>query len=220
MKIGRIIDLSHVLIPGKEEYGLKVKTRFVEDVYSQYKRRPEDHYIITEITFKPHVGTHLEAPYHYIKEGKDVSELSLEKLIGEAVILDFTGKKPGQAITKEDLNNYADKIKEGDIVLIKTGMSKFYRTPRAHDRPYITNEAIKWLISEKKIPCLGVDCSGIEPRGGDYQINHQTLFENNVPLIEFMNNLDQLRKDRVLLFVLPVAIREVEAFPVRVVAIE
>ena len=219
MKIGRIVDLSHKLCPAKEEYKLEVKRYFVDELYPQYKRRPNDWYIMNEVTFLTHVGTHIEVPYHYLKEGKDMAEFPLEKLIGEGIVLDFTYKKPGQAIDVKDMKNHQEKIKEGDIVLIKTGIDKFYRTKRAHERPYLTNEAVKWLV-KKKIHCLGVDCTGIEPKGLDYQINHETLFENDIPLIEYLTNLDQLKKDRFLLFILPVAIKKIEAFPVRVIAIE
>ncbi|MFQ6065738.1 MAG: cyclase family protein [bacterium] len=219
MKIGRVVDLSHKLYLGREEYKLEAKRYFVNDLYPQYKRRPDDWYILHEITFLSHVGTHIEAPHHYFKKGKDISEIPLHKLIGEAVILDFTFKKPGEAIDTKDLQSYNDKIKEGDIVLIRTGLSKFYRTSKAHERPYIIEEAINWLI-EKRIRCLGVDCSGIEPKGLNYQMNHEALFKNDIPLIESLTNLNQLRKDRVLLFILPVAIKNIEAFPVRVIAIE
>ena len=219
MKIGRVVDLSHKLYSRREEYKLEAKRYFVDGLYPQYKRRPDDWYITSELTFSTHVGTHIEVPYHYLKEGKDISTFPIEKLIGEAIVVDFSHKKVGEAIDEKDLELYQNEIKEGDIVLIRTGLSKFYRTSKAHERPYITEEAINWLI-EKRIHCLGVDCSGIEPKGLDYQINHEALFKNDIPLIESLTNLNQLRKDRVLLFVLPVAIKNIEAFPVRVIAIE
>ena len=219
MKIGRIVDLSHKLCPAKEEYKLEAKRYFVDELYPQYKRRPNDWYIMNEVTFLTHVGTHIEAPYHYLKEGKDISEMPLERLVGEAVVLDFLHKKTNEAIDIKDLERYEQKIKEGDIVLIKTGLSRFYRTDKAHDRPYLTNEAVKWLV-KKKIHCLGVDCTGIEPKGNDYQVNHETLFKNDIPLIEYLTNLDQLKKERFLIFILPVAIKKIEALPVRVIAIE
>ncbi|MCD6318629.1 cyclase family protein [Candidatus Aerophobetes bacterium] len=219
MKIGRIVDLSHKLYPGEEEYKLEVSYHFVDELYPQYKRRPNDWYILSEVSFIPHIGTHIEVPYHYLKEGKDISAFPIEKLIGEAVVLDFTHKKVGEAIDKEDIEVYQNEIKKGDIVLIKTGLSKFYRTPKAHDRPYLTPGAVSWLI-QKKINCLGVDCSGIDPKGFDYQINHEALFKNDIPLIEYLNNLDQLREKRTFLVVLPVPIKGLEAFPVRVIAIE
>jgi len=219
MKKGRIVDLSHKLYSGKEEYGLEIKTFFTDELYPQYKRGPSTWYIMQKLIISSHVGTHIEAPYHHLKNGQDASEIPLEKLVGEAVVLDFTEKRPNEAIDVKDLKKYEGKIKPGDIVLIKTGRGKFYRTKRAHERPYLTNEAIKWLI-KKKMNCIGIDATGVEIKGAPNQPNHRILFENGIPLIESMANLTELRKDRVFLVVLPLKIEKLDSSPVRVIAIE
>ena len=43
---GRIVDLSHRLIPGKEEYGLELQTHFTDELYPQHERGPEVWYIL------------------------------------------------------------------------------------------------------------------------------------------------------------------------------
>lgn len=216
---GRVIDLSHKLLPGQEEYGLEIETFRTQDLYPQYKSHPEDHYILTKVHLTPHVGTHIEAPCHYIRDGMDVSELPLDRLVGDALVMDFSHKQKDEAITLEEIQAYRDRLRPGDIVLIRTGASIHYRTPRAHDRPYLAPEAVDWLIRQG-IACLGTDASGIEPRGVDRQVNHLALFSHDIPLIEFMNNLDQIRSERVMLIVLPWNLSGAEASPVRVVAIE
>lgn len=124
-------------------------------------RSKGDWYIMSEVTMWSHVGTHLEAPYHYSREGKDVSKIPLSRLMGKAVILDFSHKKTNEAIGREELEKAGKDVKENDIVIIKTGLDRFYRTPKAHDRPYLSQEAVKWLV-EKKIACLATDASGFE----------------------------------------------------------
>ena len=180
---GRIIDLSHEIIPGKEEYKLEISTHFVDELLSDYKgkRNPDDWYIMQEITMWDHVGTHIESPYHYLKDGPDISRLPIDKLIGEAVILDFRHKGFVEPIELEEMIRVGnDVIREGDILFLKTGLSKYYRTEHSHDRPYLTNDAVKWLV-KRKISCLGVDCSGIEDRRLKEQPNHRTLFEAGFP---------------------------------------
>lgn len=216
---GRIVDLSHRLFSGQEEYGLEIETFLTRDRYPQYQALPEDHYILTKVHLTPHVGTHLEAPSHYIRGGKDVTELPIERLVGEALVMDFSHKQKDEPITLEEIQAYRDRLKPGDIVLLRTGASVHYRTPEAHDRPYVVPEAVEWLV-EQGIVCLGTDASGIEPRGVDRQVNHFTLFSHDIPLIEFMNNLDQLHSERVMLFVLPWNLAGTEASPVRVIAID
>ena len=67
----RIVDLSHDLWPGKEEYGLDVESRFVDEVYPQYKRRADVWYILQDIHMSSHVGTHIEFPRHFEPNGLD-----------------------------------------------------------------------------------------------------------------------------------------------------
>jgi len=219
VKLGRIVDLTHKLYAGQEEYGLEIDTARVQDLYPQYRADPADHYILTKVHITPHVGTHVEAPFHYLETGKDISQLPLDRLVGEALVLDFSHKQDGEAITLEEIRAYRGRLKPRDIVLLRTGASAHYRTPRAHERPYLAPEALEWLIAQD-IACLGTDASGIEPRGIDRQVNHLALFSHDIPLIEFLNNLDQLRSERVMLFVLPWNIAGTEASPVRVIAVE
>lgn len=219
MKLKRIVELSHTLYPGQEEYKLEVKTFPVTKLFPNYKSRPQDNYIMSEVTFEAHVGTHIEVPYHYIKGGKDVTEIPIDHLVGDGIVLDFTGKKVNEAITLGDLKAYDQKIKRGDIVFIKTGYDRNYRTEKAHDRPYIAIEAIQWLIN-KGIHCLGIDCTGIELRGKNYQEAHCALFENDIPLIEYVTNLSELKQERFFVFILPWKIKGLEACPVRIIAIE
>ena len=219
MKIGRIIDLSHRLYPGKEEYKLEIKTSFVDELLPGYVRPKDAWYIMQEVNMWTHAGTHLESPMHYIKDGKDVSEIPLKQLIGEAVILDFTDKKPGEAIGLEEIIEKGKNIREGDMVLIKTGLDKYFRTEKSHERPYLTTDAVKFLV-QKKISCLGTDASGFEVRGIKSQPNHEALFKAGIPVIEWLTNLSAISSERVTLFVLPWNVKGLESSPVRVIAIE
>ena len=217
---GRIVDLSHKLYPGKEEYHLELKTHFTDDLYPQYKRDNDVWYILQDINMSSHCGTHIEFPYHHNRYGMDAGKFPLERLIGDAILLDFRHKKPGDAVTLEELQALEDKINEGDMLLFNFDCTKFYRTERSHDRPYITHEAIRWLIFEKKISLIGSDASGIEVKGEPNQPNHQVLMDNEIPIIEFAANLDQLKKERFTLFVLALSVEGLDSCPVRLVAIE
>jgi arylformamidase len=222
MKIGRLVDLTLKLSPGDEKSELHIKTHFVEELLPKYEREKDQWYILQIVTFLDHIGTHVEAPLHYIKEGKDVSEIPLKQLVGEAVILDFTHKKPNEKISLPDITKFGKEIQQGDIVLVKTGRDKYVNRFTEYERPFISTNAIKWLVEVKKISCLGIDCSGMEDKKTSHhmQPNHQILLENEIPIIENLTNLDKLKKKRVLLFVLPLKIKGLASCPVRVIAIE
>lgn len=218
----RIIELSHALFPGQEEYHLGVSSDLVENYIPHYVgKRPEGQwYILSTISMWSHVGTHMESPYHYIKDGIDVAGIPLQRVVGECALIDFTDKQIGEAITKDELMARAGHVRQGDIVFIRTGYGHLYRTEHSHDRPYLMPEAVLWLAEDKQIACLGVDCSGIEERTQPRQPNHQILFERGIPLIEHLARLDQLRKDRFFVVAVPLRIHQCDASPLSVIAFE
>jgi arylformamidase len=165
-----------------------------------------------------HIGTHIESPYHHIQDGTDVAGLSIQRLVGDAVVLDFHSKKAGQAITPADIEDSGVDIQDGDIVLIYTGFDREYGNPN-YDRPYLAQESVQWLV-QRHISCLGIDASGIEKYKAETQPGHLLLFERGIPVIEELTNLGEITKPRVLFIALPLPIRSADACPIRAVALE
>jgi arylformamidase len=166
-----------------------------------------------------HVGTHVEAPLHFLTDGGDTASLSIEQLMGPAIVLDFRDKGVSEPISLEEMQAAGD-IQVGDRVLTMTGRHTQYRTPESHDRPYITEEAVRWLVEDRKINCLGTDSSGFEVRGVDHHPNHRLITRAGIPVLECLNNLVELRQQRVFLIALPWPVTGLDACPVRAIAIE
>lgn len=208
---GRIVDLTHTLYPYKEQYTLEVSRRD--------ERQGAEGDIMCTLYMWSHVGTHVEAPLHFLTDGGDTASLSIEQLMGPALVLDFRDKGVSEPITLEDMQA-AGNIEIGDRILTMTGRHTQYRTPASHDRPYITEEAMRWLVEDRRINCLGTDSSGFEVRGVDHHPNHRLLTHAGIPVIECMNNLDQLQQQRIFLVALPWPVVGLDACPVRAIAIE
>ncbi len=215
----RIVDLSHVLKPEQEEFLLRLETHNVEDVVDYIKRRDDIWYVLQDVHMSSHVGTHIEMPYHHLKNGADTAGFPLERLIGEACVLDFSHKKPNEVIERDEIADGAVEIGRGDIVFVRTGCDRLFRTDRAHDRPVVSTDAIRYLV-DIGIHCIGTDATGVELKGTDNQPNHQLLFENNIPIVESATNLDKLTQDRFWAVILPLAIEGLDSCPVRIVAFE
>lgn len=225
LKNTRVVDLSHVMIPGKEEYGLKLITHQTADLYPQYKVDNDTWYILQSIEMGSHCGTHIEFPYHHSRKGMDAGSFPLDRLIGPCVLFDFKQKRKNEAVDIEEIEAAEKKdpelsIRPGDMVLFNFGVSGNYGTEKGHDRPYLTEEAVRWLADEKKINLVGSDASGIEVKGVPNQPNHQYLMDREIPIIEFAANLDALKRSRFTLFVLALPIEGLDSCPVRLTALE
>ena len=215
-----IVDLSHVMVPGREEYGLTLTTHNTAELYPKYPVNADTWYILQSVTMGSHCGTHIEFPYHHNRKGLDAGGFPLNRLVGECVMLDFRHKKKDEAVTLSDLLAVETKIKPGDMVLFNFGVSGNYGTDKGHDRPYLAEEAVRWLADEKKVNIVGSDASGVEVKGKTGQPNHQYLMDRQIPIIEFAANLGALRKERVILFVLAMPIQGLDSCPVRLIALE
>lgn len=214
----KIIDLSRVMLPGKEPFKLNVQTYFVEELLPQFKRKTDDWYILQEWELSSHVGTHVESPYHHMKEGSDIAGLALETLIGDAVILDFRGRKPDDEIGLDDFHALEINVRPGDIVLIHTGYDRDYGRPD-YGRPFISQDLVDWLV-DKPIACLGIDASGIERYKAEDQPSHKKLFSAGIPIIEELTNLEAVTRQRFQFIGLPLRIEGADASPIRAIAIE
>jgi arylformamidase len=215
----KIVELSHRIVVGKEHFKLETRVDDVTKILPQVKHRPDVWYMLGEVTYCTHVGTHIEVPFHHKRDGADIADFPFRQLIGPLVILDFRHKKPGESISLDELKAHEKKIHAGDIVFLWSGMDKVYHdNERWNDQPHLTIEANKWLV-EKKIGCLGSDASGLEVPGTDYQPNHQAIMDAGIPMIESLKGLDQVATGDWIVFILPLPIVGLEASPLRVIAI-
>jgi arylformamidase len=213
-----IIELSQRIVKEREFFKLETKLIDVTSIEPEVKHRKDIWYVSSEVTFSTHVGTHIEAPYHHLRDGVKVADVPLNRLIGNCVVLDFTHKKDKEAIALEEIKKYDKQIARDDIVFIRTGMDRLYGTSLWQEAPYVTEETIRWLIG-KQIACFGSDAANMEVPGTDYQPVHTELFKANIPMIESLTNLDKIDGPGYVVFILPLPIVELDASPIRAVAI-
>jgi len=124
-----------------------------------------------QVTATTHSGTHLDSPYHFWdtsegKPSKRIDQIPLEWCYADGVVLDFTHKAKGDAVTSQDIQNVLQKIgytlKPYDIVLIRTDTTRHYEE-QGYDMMHcgVTAEATRWLIDQ------GVKITGIDAWGWD-----------------------------------------------------
>ena len=218
----KIIDLSHVIEPGKAGRKFVLEMIGADTVNPNVIRLENQWYIMHNISMVSHIGTHIEAPYHILKDQADLASIPLDTLMGPAVILDLRGYPKKSAIQIEHVRRAAEKaggIRTGDIVFGNLGGAPFYGTEQYAGSPYFPPETIAWL-ADRGMKLMGVDATGVEVPNSEEHVSHHALFERGIPLIENLNNLNQLTKSRVQVYAIPVAVRGLEAFPVRVIALE
>jgi len=214
----RVIDLSKKVIPGKAEGPLDTGKRKYE--IEPFPVPPGE--IMHNIEMESHISTHAEAPSHFVpvrhgRSAKDLSDMPVTTFFGMAVLVDCRDLAPKTAIKGEILERF--RITEKDIVLIGKC------SHQGRDRCYLAKEGVEYLL-QKKIKLVGVDDT-VFPENPEFAgknlnkyFTHDLMLSNEIPIIEGLANLGELKKQRFLFFGFPAKMGGLESFPIRAVAIE
>lgn len=229
MKIdfSKVVELNHVFRPREEPFNLQTWLYDVDFLGERGEpHSPGTWYVSGDVSFSTHCGTHVEFPLHHVEGGADAATFPLDHLICECQVIEVPGKighpKAGDMsgyITLEDVKKYDDKIKEGDLIFFHTGFDKNWLTDNWEPFPYLTTEAAKYLVEEKKVFGLGTDATSIEDLNLPDQPNHNMALGHGCCMIESLTNLDKIEGGRATVIMLPLRIPGIEACPTRIIAI-
>lgn len=195
-------DLTHVVSPSFPAFepGEEPSRRTATTV-------AEDGYYMQEWTILEHFGTHVDAPAHFTAGGRTAEELDLEELITPAVVIDIArraAREPDTVVTVADLIAYErkhDRIPKNASVLMfsgwaaKAGDVAAYRGADGQGTlhfPGFSPDACEWLLTRRKIRCLGVDTLSIDPGTSEGFETHLMLTGADRYGVENLAGLDRV----------------------------
>lgn len=182
----------------------------------------------SSVTMVLHTGSHVDFSLHVKEDGESAVDVPIDKVSGQALLIDLGEVEPSHPITVEDIDKH-DRVgvREGDIVLVRTAWTDrmwdnfpdYYLTS-----PYCTPEAARYLVS-KNVKAIGFDCfSEYCARLPDFTsedfIIHKIILESGRYYFQQMMNLVALPRDRRFTFFAPfLKIRGGEGSPARFFAL-
>jgi len=167
----------------------------------------------SSISCNTHLGTHLDAPLHFIRDGLSVDRLPLDVLIGPCQVVHFPDKSQ---ITSNDLTPL-DLPQNTSRLLLRTDNSNLWagsRTDFEENFVALTADAARWIV-KNNIRLVGNDYLSI----GSYREGvdtHQILLEAGVIILEGLK-LHGVAPDKYELICLPIKIAGAEGAPARAV---
>lgn len=167
-------------------------------------------------SFGSHTGTHIDAPKHFVARGSGVDAIALEKLIGEAIVLDLTDIA-GPEIQIADLERFS--IKRKSRILFKTGNYKFLKQKNFPDSYISLSLAGAEYLVQKQIYLVGIDFLGIEKRKNPGHPVHTTLLSAGIVNVEGLD-LSEVPAGKYQLICLPIKVKDSDGAPARVVLIQ
>jgi kynurenine formamidase len=174
-----------------------------------------------------HTGSHVDFMRHVRADGETAVDVDLERVFGDAMVVDLSDAGPNHPISVADLEARASEVGAGDIVLVRTDWTEKYwgNFPDYYmESPYCEPDAAQWLI-DRGVKAIGFDCfSEYCARLPDFTsedfIIHKIILENGAILMQQMTNLSRLPTVGKFKFFAPfVKLRGAEGSPARFFAI-
>lgn len=218
MRVERIVDLSIVLDEGTQVYPgdprpeISVATRIETEGFN-----------LLTLRIGSQSGTHVDAPYHFVEDGAALEDCDIGLFVGPGVVVDVTGHRDHQPITREDLAPYEARLGPGMIVALRTGWSdRHLGTERYHDHPYLDPAACSWLLG-RGVRTVAIDALNVDPTvlEGDPEFPcHLEFLGAGGIFAENLTNLGAVDFDHPLLCLLPIRLGgRADGAPCRAVAL-
>ncbi len=234
---GELVDLSHpydaqtIFWPTAEPFRLEKVAEGVTPLGY--------YYAANNLSLAEHGGTHLDAPVHFAEGRWTTDQIPLDRLMGEAVVVDVAAKcdaDPDYQVTVEDLERWEAEhgaMPPDAILLVRTGYGRRWpdaaaylgtaeRGPAAVPKlhfPGIHPDAARWLVANRSVKAVGIDTASLDYGQSTRYETHQVLYARNIPGLENLASLDRLPPRGAQVIALPMKIGGGSGGPVRVVAI-
>ena len=185
-----------------------------------WEKIKDDGYNLELLFLSSHTGTHLDAPYHFLEKGSKIHEISLKKLVSNAVLIK-SRKKRNETITKTDIQKFEKKhgkIESFSSVVFWTGWQRNLQKDNYFTKnPGLSVSAANYLAS-KKIGLVGIDSPSID-LGTDFKFPvHQIFAKKGMLIVENLANLEKIKSSKFYLVVLPLKLKGATGSPVRAIA--
>ena len=174
-----------------------------------------------------HTGSHVDFLRHVQEDGETAVDVDLERVSGDALVVDLSFAGPNHEISVPDMEKHAQDVKTGDIVLVRTDWTEKHwgNFPTYYmESPFCSPEAAQWLI-DRGARAIGFDCfSEYCARLPDFTsedfIIHKIILENGSILMQQMTNLSSLPTGKRFQFFAPfVKMTGAEGSPARFFAL-
>lgn len=233
---GELVDLSYPF--NEDTIYWPTATEFTLTQVAEGETEGGYYYAANDFAAAEHGGTHLDAPVHFARGGDTVDEVPLERLVGDAVVVDVSERALADRdylITRADLRTWEKdngRIPRGSIVLLRTGFGQYWpdaerylgtaeRGPDAVSLlhfPGLGEDGARWLVNRRAVKAVGIDTASIDRGQSTDFLSHRVLGAANTPVFENVAYMDQLPNRGFRVVALPMKIEGGSGGPLRIMA--
>lgn len=167
---------------------------------------------MSTISMGAHTGTHMDAPLHFLRDGKSLDELPFEAIVGRARVVEISDPVSIEPDALVPLS-----IQEGERILFKTRNSTvdWHLEEFMEDYVHVSLDSAGFLV-ERKVQTIGIDYLSIGGYKADNPETHRRLLEAGIWLIEGLD-LSRVEQGGYRMVCLPLRLHNTEGSPARVI---
>jgi len=169
--------------------------------FEDFATLEEDDYNSTILHVETHCGTHMDAPTHFLSkdEYRTIDEITVDEMITEGVICDFTHKEPGAGVSRQELVEGAEQhdLSAGDYLIWDCGMAPADTDHYLRNFVWPEEGAAEYMV-EQDIACFAIDALSADKPGAELHEHdvHYTLLPEDILIIEGVANLEAVEAGR------------------------
>ncbi len=218
----KFIDLTHLITPNIPNWNNTCG--FSSENLLDYNKG----FRTQKISLVAGIGTHIDAPSHFIKGGWNVDDLPIEKLIAPVAVINISEKADANyLLSSKDIEEYEKQygtIPENGFVIAYTGWSRFwpdierYRNPDSEGQmhfPSFSAESAQLLL-ERGVAGIGIDT--LSPDSDPTFPVHKLLLSNGKYIVENLANCHLLPAQGAHVILLPLNMDSTES-PLRAIGV-
>ncbi|MBA2457490.1 MAG: cyclase family protein, partial [Gemmatimonadales bacterium] len=201
---GTLVDLTMPIVDGMPSNPDHFPPRI-----TRYAELDSRGWVASELVLDSHLGTHIDAPSHFLTGGITLDRIPLEQLVGPVQVIRLSNLEAGMAIAANQIPPIVR-----DRVLFATGWESQATQPDTYFRtfPYLSLDAARLLV-ESGVRLVGIDGPSVDYDGSV----HMLLLEAGAVIVENLVNLRQL-PDLCWAAILPLPIVNGDGSPARAIA--
>lgn len=223
----RMVDLSHELANDVPVYpggtGFSINRRI----------GLESGFYLNDFTMSEHCGTHIDAPSHKSKEGRNVEKVLLRDLYGPLIVIDVrqqSSGNPDYSVTLDDVLLFEQQhgsIPEGGFVFAYTGWCDKWKSPAEYVNlgedgtphfPGFGPQVTQFLLASRKIKGMGIDTLSTDPGISKEFLQHRIFLEGGGINVENAANLGSVPPTGAFILISPLKIHGGSGGPARITA--
>ena len=241
----RIVDLSLPIngamrgIPNRPEYDdnptrCTVFSSLSESQLQSLKDKDMDiaedlqlsHHMMTRLEIVTHIGTHVDAPCHFLDDAWSIDEVPLDFTVKAGKVIPLTYMEPRSPVTAEDILATGVDFDSSFIPILHTGWTDRAWGTDAFwgDMIYLHTSAAELLV-DRQVSAVALDFFPESPfwlgidTGAQPGRNHRTLLSNQTILIQMLTNIGSIDAENFTLAGVPLRLEGIDGSPARVFAI-